>query len=114
LESCSPTELFGVTLSKKTANHIWNKHKWLRKYLKKSFRGMSTKDVQRKWGKSVLRTSEGITKKNRVEYTLPQWRNNFRDYLKSAMSYTNSKTLDDFRGSDYVFITENALKRYDK
>jgi GMP reductase len=114
LESCSPTELFGVTLPKKTAKHIWNKHKWLRKYLKKSFRGMSTKDVQRKWGKSVLRTSEGITKKNRVEYTLPQWRNNFRDYLKSEMSYTNSKTLDDFRGSDYVFITENALKRYDK
>jgi hypothetical protein len=114
LESCSPTELFGVKITQKTANYVWNNHKWMRKYLKKSFRGMSTKDVQRKWGKSVLTTSEGITKKNKVSYTLPQWKSNFRDYLKSAMSYTNSRTLDEFRGSEYVFITENALKRFDK
>jgi GMP reductase len=114
LESCSPTELFGVKISKKTSKYIWNNHKWLRKHLRKSFRGMSTKDVQRKWGKSVLRTSEGISKKNKVDYTLEQWTKNFRDYLKSAMSYTNSQKLDDFRGSDFVFITYNALKRYDK
>lgn len=114
LESCSPTELFGVKISKKTSKYIWDNHKWLRKYLRKSFRGMSTKDVQRKWGKSILRTSEGITKKNSVEYTLEQWTKNFKDYLKSSMSYTNSQSLSDFRGSEFVFITQNALNRYDK
>ena len=28
--------------------------------------------------------------------------------------YTNSKTLDDFKNSEYVFITENALNRFNK
>ena len=114
LESCSTTKLFGISLSKGLSKRIWNKHKWLRKYLKKSFRGMSTKEVQRKWGRENLKTSEGIVKPNPVEYTLSQWVENFTDYLKSAMSYTNSKTIDEFRESEFVFITENALKRFNK
>ena len=61
-----------------------------------------------------LKTSEGIVKTNKVEYTLNQWTDNFKDYLKSAMSYTNSNTLESFKESEYVFITENALKRFNK
>lgn len=75
---------------------------------------MSTKEVQRKWGRQKLKTSEGIVKTNPVEYTLEQWVENFSDYLKSAMSYTNSRTLNEFRESKFVFISENALKRYNK
>ena len=75
---------------------------------------MSTKEVQIKWGRTNLKTSEGITKINNVEYTIEQWTENFTDYLKSAMSYTGSKTLDEFRESEFVFITENALKRFNK
>ena len=30
------------------------------------------------------------------------------------MSYTDSKTLEEFKETEYVFITENALKRYNK
>ena len=75
---------------------------------------MSTKEVQKKWGRENLKTSEGIVKTNPVEYTLGQWTENFKDYLKSAMSYTNSKTLDEFKESEFVFITENALKRFNK
>ena len=82
--------------------------------MKKSFRGMSTKEVQKKWGRGTLKTSEGIVKTNSVEYTLDQWVENFTDYLKSAMSYTDSKTLKEFRESEFVFITENALKRFNK
>jgi len=37
-----------------------------------------------------------------------------RDYLRSAMSYTNSTTLDEFKESEYVFITQNALNRFHK
>ena len=114
LESCSTTKLFGIPLSTYWSTYIWYNHKWMRKYLKKSFRGMSTKEVQKKWGRESLKTSEGIVKTNPVEYTLEQWVENFTDYLKSAMSYTNSKTLKEFRESEFVFITENALNRYNK
>jgi hypothetical protein len=62
-----------------------------------------------------LITAEGITKYQNVEYTLEQWVENFNDYLKSAMSYCNAKTLNDFKGrTNYVFITDAAKKRFFK
>lgn len=78
------------------------------------YRGMSTKEVQKTWNKSDIRTSEGIVKYNKVEFTLDGWLENFEHYLRTAMSYTNSKTLSDFKDSDYIFITQNALKRFKK
>ena len=82
----------------------------------KKYRGMSTKEVQAKLKKdSDIKTSEGIVKMNQVEYTLDGWTENFIDYLKSAMSYCNCKTLDDFVGKEqYVLITNNALERFKK
>lgn len=115
LESCSETELFKLLpVSEKTSVYLWKEFPFLRKYFYKKFRGMSTKEVQKKWGKTKLTTSEGISKFNKVEYTLESWVDNFKDYLKSAMSYTNSKSLSDFKQSEFVFITENALKRFNK
>jgi len=115
LESCSDTLLFGkFKLSKETSYNVWNKYPFMRKYFYKEFRGMSTKAVQKKWGKLKLTTSEGVHRMNKVEYTLDGWTNNFTDYLKSAMSYTNSRDLKSFRESEFVFITENALNRYNK
>jgi hypothetical protein len=75
---------------------------------------MSTKEVQKKWGRDKLITSEGITKYNKVEYSLNKWIENLQDYLKSAMSYTNSRNLEEFKDTEYIFITENALNRYYK
>ena len=80
----------------------------------KKFRGMSTKQVQKKWGRKEIKTSEGIHKLNKVEYTIEGWTENFKDYLKSAMSYTDSRNLKVFKGSEYVFITENGHKRFNK
>ena len=89
-------------------------HTWGFKITKK-FRGMSTKEVQKKWGKVTLKTSEGVVKRHEVEYTLEQWVENFTDYLKSAMSYTNSKTLEDFIGRPETNqITDNAYLRFKK
>ena len=83
--------------------------------LRKVFRGMSTKDVQKKWGKDDLVTSEGVVKSHKVEYTLEGWRKNFEDYLRSAMSYTGKKELHEFIGGvQYEMITQNAFKRFDK
>ena len=115
LESCSDTKLFNkIKISYDLANKIWKKYPFMRKYFYKEFRGMSTKAVQRKWGRGTIKTSEGVHRTNKVEYTLPSWVENFTDYLKTAMSYTNSKDLESFRDSQVVFITENALNRYNK
>jgi IMP dehydrogenase/GMP reductase len=83
--------------------------------IKKKFRGMSTKEVQRKWGKQNLKTSEGVVRVRKVEYTLSTWVNNFSHYLKSAMSYANSKNLNEFIGKPKTNkITSNSFKRYNK
>lgn len=81
----------------------------------KTFRGMSTKEVQMSWGKKTPTTSEGVVKKQMVEYTVEGWVNNFQSYLKSAMSYTGKKELHQFIGGvEYKHITENAFRRFDK
>jgi IMP dehydrogenase/GMP reductase len=115
LESCSEIKLFDlINISHQTAEKLWEKYPIIRKYMYKSFRGMSTKEVQKKWNRNKLRTSEGIVKSNKVEYRLEKWVDNFKDYLKSAMSYTNSTNLSEFKESDYILITENALHRFKK
>lgn len=83
--------------------------------LYKVFRGMSTKEVQKDWGKSNLTTSEGVVRRNQVEYTISGWVNNFESYLKSAMSYTSKKELHHFIGGvQYNKITMNSFRRFDK
>jgi len=83
--------------------------------LYKKFRGMSTKEVQSILGNKSLKTSEGITKYNHVRWTLDGWTDNFRHYLRSAMSYCGAKTLDEFIGQvDYNLITTNAYRRFNK
>jgi GMP reductase len=80
----------------------------------KKFRGMSTKEVQRKWGKDKIKTSEGISKIQKVEYTLDGWVENFESYLRSAMSYTNSYNLEEFKDSTINFITQKSYERFAK
>lgn len=79
------------------------------------YRGMSTKEVQKKWKKSHIVTAEGTTRIRKVEYTYKGFIENFIDYLRSAMSYTNCKTLDEFIGKvQIVEISENSYKRFNK
>ena len=81
----------------------------------KYYRGMSTKEVQKSWNRHELKTGEGITKYNKVDYTLDGWCENFTDYLKSAMSYTNSRSLKEFIGEvRYEMITQNSFNRFNK
>jgi len=80
----------------------------------KKFRGMSTKEVQAHLG-NELRSSEGVTRMIQVEYTISGWVENFRDYLSSAMSYTDSKDLACFIGKPHWnLITQNSLNRFNK
>lgn len=81
----------------------------------KYYRGMSTKEVQKSWNRSELKTGEGITKYNKVEYTLEGWCENFTDYLKSAMSYCDSRNLNEFIGEvRYEIISQNSFMRFNK
>lgn len=111
LQSCSPTYLWKFI---KVSGKL---EKWLFVHnfsLYKKFRGMSTKEVQKLWGKKKLTTAEGIVKWNKVMYDLDSWTKNLEDYLRSAMSYTGSHTLEEFKESDKVLITQNAYKRFNK
>ena len=85
-----------------------------RKFYKK-FRGMSTKEVQKSLGKTDLKTSEGISKMQQVEYTLTGWIDNFTDYLKSAMSYTDCLSIGEFIGKvRFNKISKNSFDRFHK
>jgi IMP dehydrogenase len=81
----------------------------------KQYRGMSTKSAQKELNRKKLKTSEGIIKYNKVEYTLKSWLENFDHYLKSSMSYTNCRNLDDFIGKvKYNIITQKSFNRIKK
>jgi phosphotransacetylase len=83
--------------------------------LYKNFRGMSTKEVQKEWGKSELTTSEGVVRRNEVKYTVEGWTRNFESYLRSAMSYTGKKELHHFIGGvNFNNITQNSFRRFNK
>lgn len=53
-----------------------------------------------------LKTSEGLLKYQKVEYNIQGWAENETDYLRSAMSYTNSRTLDEYKESNWVRISK--------
>lgn len=111
LESAGQNYLYNWKINPNLAKKLYKKG-----YpIKKQFYGMSTKIAQKKMGKKQLKTSEGVVRKWNVEYTLPQWKENFEHYLRSAMSYSNAKNLKEFIGNaDFELITENAFNRFNK
>ena len=61
------------------------------------YRGMSTKEAQKAMGNSKLKTAEGRVLNLTKKYTLAGWVENFDSYLRSAMSYCDSRSLKEFR-----------------
>ena len=47
-----------------------------------------------------------LVKYQKVEYLLDGWTENEIDYLKSAMSYTDSHDLNEYKDNEYVLITK--------
>lgn len=77
--------------------------------------GMSTKYIQKIWGKEKLTTSEGIIKWVKITDDINSWKNNFVDYLKSTMSYSGCRTLEEFKdNSELCLISTNAFNRFNK
>lgn len=78
----------------------------------KEYYGMSTKIAQSKINPGgILKTGEGKVERQKVEYSIKQWVENEIDFLRSAMSYTNSKTLEEYKNSNWVQLT---YKSYNK
>jgi len=71
----------------------------------KTYRGMSTKSVQRELGNSTIKTAEGVERKNLVLYRLETLMNNITSALKSNLSYAGKMNLEEFKGN----VTLNVI-----
>jgi hypothetical protein len=81
----------------------------------REYYGMSTKKAQREFGGNGNKTAEGIVKYVPVEYTLAGWVDNFKSYLKSVMSYTGFRKIEDFIcGPRLAVMTNSAYTTYFK
>ena len=84
------------------------------KYMRKYY-GMSTKKAQTKISGKATKTAEGIETLVPIKYTLAGWCDNFISYLRSAMSYCNSRTLEEFRRNTHIEqISANSFNAYYK
>ena len=91
---------------------------YITKTIKTPFRkyyGMSTKKAQAEFGNETLKTAEGIETLVPIKYKLSGWIDNFISYLRSAMSYCNSRTLDEFKKNAHIEqISANSFQAYYK
>jgi len=76
--------------------------------------GMASKAGQIAMKGKKVHTSEGIEKTLPVTYTIGTWVENMIDYLRSAMSYTNSRTLDDLKQAEVVIVSNNTYNSVNK
>jgi len=70
----------------------------------RDYYGMSTKKAQSIVNGRATKTSEGISKPVMIEYPVAKWVDNMQSYMRSAMSYTNSGNLDEFRENTQLII----------
>lgn len=80
----------------------------------RQYYGMSTKKAQSEFGNTEFKTAEGIETLVPIKYTLAGWCDNFISYLRSAMSYANSRNLEEFKKTKYEQISANAFQAYYK
>ena len=84
------------------------------KYMRKYY-GMSTKKAQTEISGEATKTAEGIETLVPIKYTLAGWCDNFISYLRSAMSYCDSRTLEEFRKNAHIEqISANSFNAYYK
>ena len=82
--------------------------------LEAKFYGMASKAGQIAMKGKKVHTSEGIEKTLPVTYTIATWVENMTDYLRSAMSYTNSRTLEDLKNAEVVIVSNNTYNSVNK
>lgn len=79
------------------------------------FFGMASGDGQRSMNGEKTKNSEGVTKILKVNFSIRKWVNIMTSCLKSAMSYCNSYTLEDFIGKQtLVVLSQNEINSLNK
>lgn len=94
-------------------NTYWDSYRRLS--LRKPYRlyyGMSTKKAQKLTGGSGKVTSEGFSKPILVEYPIAKWAEDMADYMKSCMSYTGCKTIEELRDNTKLIINGSGKNSY--
>ena len=75
------------------------------------FYGMASRDGQIALKGEKTKTSEGKTVYLPVLYTISGWIENFKDYFKSAMSYTGKANYFDFKGKVELNVASDSYQR---
>jgi hypothetical protein len=84
------------------------------KTLYKQFYGMASSKGQVDINGEKTKTAEGIIKEIEVTTSIAKWSENMEAYLRSAMSYTSSKTLETFKDVDTILISSNTRNTLNK
>jgi len=96
-------------------NTYWDSYRRLS--LRKPYRlyyGMSTKMAQKMTGGNGNTTAEGIAKPILVEYPIAKWAENMAAYMKSCMSYTGCRTIQEMREKTELIINDSTDKSFRK
>ena len=94
-------------------NIYWDSYRRLS--LRKPYRlyyGMSTKKAQKLTGGSGKVTSEGFSKPIPVEYPIAKWAEDMADYMRSCMSYTGCRTIQELRDNTKLIINGSGKNSY--
>lgn len=72
--------------------------------------GMASKEAQHIYneGSTSFKTAEGTFKVLKCKHTIKSWTDNFIDYLRSAMSYTGCKSLQEYIGKVDLVVNSNS------
>lgn len=76
--------------------------------------GMSTKKAQIENSNKELKTEEGIETIIPILYSIKEWSEDFISYLRSAMSYTDSFNLSEFKNAIYDIISPSEYQLFYK
>lgn len=96
-------------------NEYWMAYKKLSQ--RKPYRlyyGMSTKLAQKKTGGKGTTTAEGIAKPIPVEYPIAKWADNMASYMRSCMSYTGCRTIEEMRNETELIINLSGDRSFRK
>lgn len=93
------------TLLENEDNEYWAAYRKLSQ--RKPYRlyyGMSTKKAQKLTGGKGNVTAEGIARPIPVEYPIEKWADNMASYMRSCMSYTGCRTIEEMRENTELII----------
>lgn len=92
----TPSEMFKKEIDCPGCRELFKRYR--------NYAGMSTKQSQTITGGDGSKTSEGISKPVEVKHSVSKFLDNAESYLRSCMTYTNSKTLDDLKNAEVVIL----------